>query len=567
MSSFEKGISSVALVLLLGASLAVLGHAPAASGQEPPQPAKNPPVAPAAPSGPATSEPARSAVSVSDSPGTPQRAVIVTIKDEINDITLASMKRRVEEARTAGMTMIVFEMDTPGGLASSALEICTYIKNVSDMKTVAWVEPAAYSAGAMIALACNEIVMSRASKIGDCAPILISPTEGLKELGKTERAKAESPILKEFRDSAHRGHYDLLMCESMVRLGNEIWWMENGPSGERRFVLERDKDALAAEEGSAWRPVRKMLDPVSKTELEVRQPIVEERDLLTLTQSEAVAYGFAKAIVSTEGELRTHYGITGEIIRHVPNWAEIIADFLSSPIVRTVLMMLIALGAYAEFQAPGHFVGAGVAVVALIIFLGAPYLTGLADVWEILLVLLGVILLAVEIFVIPGFGVAGILGIVLILIGLIATFVPAEPGPVIVPRMPGTWLGLKTGIQVVFGGMALSLVGMWLLNKYLPQIPGARGLILPPARPTTPAEAGLAGAHSPASALGSGPSAYVQLGDTGKTLTKLRPAGKAHINGRRLDVIAQGQMIEEGVRVEVVEIEGVRIVVREVRQV
>jgi len=81
-------------------------------------------------------------------PTTPAKAAIVTIHDEINDITLVSMKRRVEEARTAGATIVVFEMDTPGGLVGSTLEICTFIKNLSDLKTVAWVHPAAYSAGA-----------------------------------------------------------------------------------------------------------------------------------------------------------------------------------------------------------------------------------------------------------------------------------------------------------------------------------------------------------------------------------------------------------------------------------
>lgn len=487
----------------------------------------------------------------------PHRAAIVTIEDEINDVTLVSMKRRVERARQDGADMVVFEMNTPGGLVSSALEICTYIKNITDLKTVAWVKPSAYSAGAMISLSCNEVVMASASKIGDCAPIVISPTEGLQELGKTERAKAESPILKEFRDSAHRRHYDVLLCESMVRQGYEIWWLEKGPGGERRFVLKDEKEKLLGEKNSPWRPVEKMLDPVSGGELSVRQPVVEDRDLLTLTQTEALAYGFAKAIISSESELRTHYGITGALERFTTTWSEDVADFLSSPIVRTILMMLIMLGVYAEFNAPGHFVGGAVALVALVIFLGAPYLTGVADAWEIILVVLGVILLSVEIFVIPGFGVAGILGILLIFVGFIATFVPAEPGPIIVPRMPGTWLGLKTGVQVVFGGLGLAIVGMWVLNKFLPKLPGARGLFLAPAAPIGDIAAGLD--------IPVGPQQVVQLGDRGRTLTKLRPAGKAHMNGRRMDVIAQGQLIDEGREVEIVEISGGRVVVREVR--
>lgn len=487
-----------------------------------------------------------------------QRAAIVTINGEINDVTYSSLKRRVDQAREDGVNLLVLEMDTPGGLVSSALEICTYLKNLTDMHTVAWVKPSAFSAGAMISLACNEIVMASASKIGDCAPILLSPTEGLQELGETERAKVESPILKEFRDSAHRRHYDLHLCEAMVRTGSEIWWVEESAGTERRFVLTAEKDQLLGEEKPNWKLVEKMKDPVSGEELPVRQPVVENRDLLTLTQSEAVAFGFAKAIVSNQSELKSFFSISGDVNVLDTNWSEGIADFLSSPIIRTILMMLIGLGIYAEFNAPGHFVGGAVALVALVIFLGAPYITGLADMWEILLVGLGLILIGLEIFVIPGFGIAGITGILLVFVGFIATFVPAEPGPILVPRLPGTWLGLKTGLQVVFGGMALTIGGAWLINKFLPKIPGGRSLLLPPGFPTAPAVAGV---------LKSSPGAsHVEVGQVGQTLTSLRPAGKAQIGGRRVDVIAQGEMLDTACEIEVVEVSGNRVVVRPTRR-
>jgi len=199
-----------------------------------------------------------------------------------------------------------------------------------------------------------------------------------------------------------------------------------------------------------------------------------------------------------------------------------------------------------------------VALIALLIFLAAPYLTGLADIWEILLVALGVILLLAELLVIPGFGLAGISGVLLILVGCIATFVPAEPGPVVLPRMPTTWLGLQTGLQVVFGGLALAMLAAWLLNKYLPAMPGARGLVL-----AAPAGSPATDLDWASDSLAPGPIA--RLGDWGRTLTTLRPAGKAMINGRRVDVIAEGQMIEADRPVEVVEVAGARIVVRETR--
>ena len=212
-------------------------------------------------------------------PATIQKVAIIPIEDEINDVTFLSLKRRVEQATEDGATLILFEMDTPGGLVTSALDICHYIKNLTDLKTVAWVRPHAYSAGAMISLACDEVIMSSSSRMGDCAPIIVSPTDGLQTLGETERAKAESPILKEFHDSALRHGYDRLLCESMVRTGNEIWWLEDTSDGERRFVRRSKKEQLLSEEGGSWQLVQSMLDPITGLEIEVMQPVVQARDL------------------------------------------------------------------------------------------------------------------------------------------------------------------------------------------------------------------------------------------------------------------------------------------------
>src|SRR5262249_22494417 len=268
------------------------------------------------------------------------RAAIVTIKDEIDDVTFRSLTRRVDEARKAGASTIILELDTPGGMVTSALDICNFLKNVTDLKTVAWVHPAAYSAGAMIAVSCDEIVMSSSSRLGDCAPIMLSPTEGLQSLGETERAKAESPILAEFRDAAHRHGYDPLLCEAMVKIGSSIWWVENAKSGERKFIrgddklryLGKDKSADGYEPGT-WRLVSEMRDPALKKMLDVKQPIVGEKELLTMKQNEAVWYGFARSIASSDDEVRAFLGVSAPPARLEPNWAEAVAAWLSSPIV------------------------------------------------------------------------------------------------------------------------------------------------------------------------------------------------------------------------------------------
>lgn len=509
---------------------------------------------------PPASAPA-SAPAAADSAKTPTRAVRITIDDEINDITFKSMVRRFDEARANGANMVVLELDTPGGLVTSALDICNYIKNVSDLRVVAWVHPHAYSAGAMIAVACDEIVMSSSSRMGDCAPIMISPTDGLQSLGETERAKAESPILKEFRDSAHRRGYDALLSESMVRIGSEIYWIENTKAGVRRFVSVDEKNELIkpGDTSSAWRLVRTMPDPVLQKTLDVQQPVVTKKDLLTLTQTEAVWFGFAKAIVSSESDLTSHYALLSAPVRLDMNWSEVLAAWLSSPIVRSILFILMLMGAYAEFHAPGHLVGGIVALVSLALFLGAPYLTGLANVWEIVIVILGVGLIAIELFLTPGFGLPGFLGVALVLVGLVASFagpdlpaVPSGPLPAFSwPRLGYTWAGVRTGVTVVSSGLIVGAFGAYLISKLLPRAP-IRGMITP--NPT--AEAVRMDDPYPLAA---------QVGDYGVAETLLRPAGKARFGPLLVDVVSESEYIDAGSRVQVIERQGNRVVVRQMR--
>ncbi|HEY3246640.1 MAG TPA: NfeD family protein [Phycisphaerae bacterium] len=494
------------------------------------------------------------------------RCVIIPIQSTIDDMTLASIKRRVESARQSGAGVLVFELDTPGGLVTSALDICTFIKNTTDLKTVAWVRPKAYSAGAMIAVACNEIVMSPVSSIGDCAPIMIG-TNGLEPVPATERAKMESPIVNEFRDSAARNGYDALLSEAMVRLGDSIWWVEDAQSGTRRFVREDEKKRLVDDQqeraggtpapqigataAPQWRLVQSYIDPVTGKSMPARQPVVNEHDLLTMNQSEAVAYGFAKAVDGGASDIARRYGAPADVARLAYTWSEKLVGWLTSPIVRSILLMLVLLGAYTEFHAPGISVAGVVALVALALFLGAPYLTGLASVWEIVVLIIGIGLLALELFVIPGFGIVGITGIALILVALVATFVPAEPGrsPLHLPTLNVSIAALKVGVVATSSALIGSVIGMFVLSRFLPRVPVLRRVI--PENPT------------PSAVLPEDPyRGLARVGDVGRCEGPLRPAGKARFGGALIDVVSEGEFLDSGLEVEVVERRGNRVVVR-----
>jgi len=519
-------------------------------------------------------------------------AVILPIHGMITDVTVESLERRIEQAKTMGAKVIVLDMDTPGGLVTSSIAIADLVRELTDIKTVAWVNPNAHSGGSLVAVACDEIVMSRSSRIGDSQVIMGGPS-GVGAVPKELQPKAYTPVLADFRQSAKLNGYSEALCEAFVLPEREVWWIENVETGERRFVFREEKIKLvgdgdaeakadpvekrldeiiaavkpnedkAAEMKSPsetpatlreWRLIKTYHDPLSEAEIPLTQPIDREDTLLEMSAGEATAFGFCKAIISGEKELQARYS-AASLVRLNPNWSEALAYWLTSVYVRGFLMLLIMLGIYVEFHTPGVGLPGLVALICLAIFVGAPYLTGLANVWEILVIVVGLILIAVELFVIPGFGVAGVSGVILFIFGLIATFVPEEPGrsfPFYVPTLPGTIKFLQQGLYTVVAAMCTSLIGMVMLSRYLPKMPLFRRIV--PANPM-PSDV-LIGDEYRGSA---------RIGDLGRSEGPLRPGGKATFDGMLVDVVTQGEYLDAGTPIEVIERRGNRVVVRAAR--
>ncbi len=497
-----------------------------------------------------------------------KNGVIIPIRGEINDIMFESIERRIEDARKAEAKLIIFELDTPGGAVHSALDICDLIKSLTDIKTIAWVHTEAYSAGSMISLACDEIVMSTASTIGDCGVILGGPT-GASEVPEGLRAKAESPVIEEFRDSASRRDYDLLLCESMVVKERVVYWIENIDTGERRFVNEEnkiqltggkvDENSFAAtdedEKEYEWKLVKSYTDIVTGKDIKITQPVVPATELLTMRQSKAAAFGFCKAICSSPTDLKIRYNVDEPLVVLSSNWSERFTSWLTSMPVRIFLLALLLLGAYVEFHTPGVGIAGLVSLICLAIFVGAPYMTGLANVWEIVIVFIGFGLIALEVFVIPGFGVAGISGMVCVVVGLLATFIPEEPGrtlPIYWPQFEPGLQGLKVGVTTLGSALGASIFGMIMISRLLPRISWLQGAM--PLNPS-PAEVGIVDVYD----------GYAREGDVGMVESTLRPAGKVRFGNMLVDVVTQGMFVDPGTEVEVCERQGNRVVVRPIQ--
>lgn len=497
---------------------------------------------------------------------------LLSFHTDITDVTTESIKRRIEEARSLGAEIIIFDMDTPGGLVTSAIAIADLIRELSDIKTVAWIHPDAYSGGALVAVACDEIVMSRSSRIGDSQVIFMGP-QGPAAVPDDLKPKVNTPVVHDFRTSAKLNGYSVVLSEAFVDPDREVWWLENTETGEREFVSRAEKlkrlgertgsanvdwarddaDGETGKSGGLWKLVENYHDVLLNKDRPTNQPIVRDDELLQMSAPEAVAYGFSKAVVVDEAELKSRYDIAS-LIRLGALWSESLAHWLTSMPVRGFLLVIVMLGAYVEFHTPGVGVPGAVALVALGIFIGAPYVTGFANVWEIAIIALGVVLMLLELFVIPGFGVAGIGGLMCVVIGLAATFIGDEPGrtfPSLFPLLPATVAGLQAAAVTIVSAMFVSLLGMFMLSRFLPSMLIFQRMV--PANPM-PTDVLVEDSYR----------GGARVGDKGRTEGPLHPAGKARFGNLLVDVVTQGEFLETDAAVEIVEHRGNRVVVRAV---
>ena len=500
------------------------------------------------------------------------RVAIVPLTGEIDEFQYVSLKYRINKAIAAGADLIVVELNTPGGRLDSSLEISRMLKNLN-RPTLAWVNSKAYSGGALVAGACRQMVMAPSSVVGDCAPIQFDWTGKLVPLPPTERAKALSPLLTEFRDSAEKnqpGSYALF--RAMCEVGITVYEIQPSPGatggggvsgggGGSAFVDQADEHVMVEGDTPEQAEQATNLGPTPGVEKErgqwtvVRKVYDNPDQLLTLTQSEARADGLAlDDTVSNQEQLRQKLDAR-LVVRYEQTALERWAYWLTLDWVRAILVMALMIGIYVELHAPGLSVAGAVAALALLGLFGPPYLLGLAELWHIIVFFLGLALLIVEVFFTPGTAVPGILGVVCMFIGLVLAVVPSSSGGMGLPTAAG--LGrLQWSVVSMLGGVIGGAAAFYFLSQYLGEVPLFQRLVLKTAGPRDPTGQEVSGNE----VLGGG---RIAPGMTGQVTTGLRPSGRAQIAGRLVDVVSRGEWIEVGRAVRVLEVQGNRIVVEE----
>jgi membrane-bound serine protease (ClpP class) len=449
------------------------------------------------------------------------------------DLGLAPYLARVlDQAEEAGAVAVLVEIDTPGGRLDAVLQMRDSLLD-SPLRTIAFVDSTAFSAGALVALASEEIHMTPRGVMGAATPVLGGT-------GEVADDKTVSAVRSTFEATAEQRGRDPQVAAAMV-----------------------DPDVV--------------VDGVS-----------ERGSLLTLTASQAVEVGYADGLAPNRGALLEELGLEDHpLVEPGLSLAERLVRVVTSPIVASLLLLVGLLVLLGDLASGGVGAGAAVGAGMLTLFFWGHMLAGLAGWEDVALVVLGLALIAVEVFVVPGFGVPGILGLLALLAGAFLAMINRDldfvtdadlvrAGVTVTVAFVGVLVGLVVVLTLLArGGARSGLVLQARLGSGEPVTERASGGWLrwfgtasgPFAEPPAGEGDARAAPHSatPTMTAPPGDEEGSLVGSTGTALSDLRPSGVADIDGERVDVVTTGEYLRSGERVVVVSDEGYRRVVRRSR--
>jgi len=389
----------------------------------------------------------------------------------------------------------------------------------------------------MIALSCREIVMSEAATLGDSQAVFMG-ADGTVQVAPE---KYQTTVAAEFRKYAERNDYPVPLAEAMVRQEMEV------------FSYERPIDLEDPARGSTLVFYRADQLPdlvtVETERLTDQKVVVRGTELATFTATEALKYRFASRLAPDVSVLLDEISAPAAEVRTMDwNDAERASRWLLS--IRGWLFLLGIVAAYISFKTPGTGVPEAVAIVLFGLFFGASAVAGFAASWEIVLFFVGVILIGIEIFILPGFGVPGFAGLLLVLLSLALVAMPPMDG-VDEYGSGSTFLLIEIARDFLLGALGATVVAFFVA-KHLPKIPFFGRLAL-----ATPTPGSAMASHEPVAQ-------DAMVGAIGEAESDLRPAGRARIQGKECDVVSEGAYVPAGSAVRVIEVRGAVIVVRPV---
>jgi len=453
-----------------------------------------------------------------------RKAIIIPVEEQVDFGLLAYLKRSVAEALELKPDVLVFQVNTYGGELQSAFDIVDLISGIDQCSTYVYVEKKAISAGALISLACNRMVMGEGTTIGDCAPITQSQ-DGIQMLGE----KIQSPLRAKFRNLAERNGYPSLLSQSMVS-------MDLGVIGAFHSDTTEDPDFYTVKE---W----EHMPEGQKAAYASHRLILPEGQLLTMTDGEAKSYGFSQGSFASLDAFLEQRGWEKTKV-FATTWSEDLVRLIGT---MAPLLMLLGFGAlYLEFKTPGLSIFGLIGFLCLATVFGSKYAVGLAHYTEFLLLLGGFLLFMAEMWFFPGTFVVATVGLMMMAAALVLSL---QGFTVPDPQMPWEMRSLLGNVVLTLSMAAAALVIPFFVAKWvLARLPEDYQII---------SKTTLAETTSVSVALLS-----LTVGQRGLTHTQLRPTGKAEFAGHIYDVSAHGEFVEKDVPVIITKLTGNVIVVK-----
>lgn len=424
--------------------------------------------------------------------------VVFDLKKEIAPEATRITNRAINEAERIQADLIIIHMNTYGGYVTDADSIRTKILN-TDIPTYVFIDNNAASAGSLISIACSKIYMTKGASMG--------ATTVVGEDGAKAPDKYQSYMRKQMRSTAESHGKDTIIT-----------------NGDTTYKYYRNPDIA---EG--------MVD-----ESIVVEGLDDADKVITLTTVEAIKWGYCEGQMANIDEILTENNLTNaKIVKIEPSGVDKLVAFFANPALRSVLILLMIGGIYFELQSPGIGFPLAASILAAVAYFAPLYIDGLAQNWEILLFIIGVILIALEVFVIPGFGVAGISGLTLVFGGLILSMIRNVDFNF--DGVPETdWNNAFASILFAMLGLGavFYFFGTHFINSRLFQ-----RLVL----------TDVISAKVPIQQEKS--SDDVPKGTIGNAHTALRPMGRVVIDGTTYEAKTYGEMIDQGETIQVIGIE------------
>ena len=469
-------------------------------------------------------------------------AKVIAINNVVDKLLADFVERETQHAVAGGANLIIYEVDTPGGDKEHTQHLAALISelNPAQVTSVAWIRKEATQAGALIALSCDRIVMTESATIGSIDLKAMRTNHG-RRLAPADGVDPEDlqRLMTLVRSIAKRKNRSASLIQAMADPSQPVYEVTQKETGRVAWMNDQEL-AAQPDEWVKGQPV----------------PEVRGGQLLVLTAFRAHELRLAEAPCNDLEQLRTRLGIeTSADLRPVSKtWVDNLVTVLNSGLAGFLLITLGIIFIYLELHMPSGLFVIG-AVTSFSLFFWSRFLGGSAGGLELTLFILGMVLLGIELFVIPGFGVFGVSGILMTLVSLVMasnTF----SGMSATESFEQSMSSLGTLAAALVTVIAVAVV----LNRFLPSIPFINRLILTP--PGYVANDGEGLKLKPSLLSRRITSSPINVGMIGKTASSLRPTGKAMFGDKYVDVVSDGAYIDHGTEIEVIRLAGNRIIVR-----